>query len=291
MISSKEGHTILDLKGLKDKKIACLTLDVEQDYAGLLSEPTYEGLMHIPKLVKFLKERNISLTCFVQGSLFETHPAEIEQFFSLDVEFELHSYSHPGPTKMDFRFEVKKGKQAYRRFFARDPLGYRSPLGFISEENDWEILVSNGFKFDSSIFPSLRPGIFDNRNKPTEPYFLDDYPIIEFPFTVFSDTIRIPIALSYMKLFGKLYFYSLKFSSLPKLIVFDFHLHDLFKLPSANGIFLEKRLSFFYRKLFKRIYYEKGDTGFSILNEFIQVLQKKGYLFLKLADVYKALLT
>lgn len=290
MVSSKKGYTILDLSGLENQKVVCLTLDVEQDYGGLLSEPTYEGLGHIPELVKLLRKRNIPLTCFVQGSLIEAHSSEIEQLFSLDVEFELHSYSHPGPREMDFEFEVEEGKQAYRKFLAKDPLGYRSPLGVINEKNDYEILVAHGFKFDSSVFPSLRPGIFNNLNKPTKPYFWDNFPIIEFPLTVFSDTIRIPVALSYIKLFGKPYLYLLKLSSLPNLIIFDFHLHDLLRLPSANEIFLENRLSFFNKRLFKRIYHEKGDIGFSILKELIRVLQKRGYLFLKLADVYEALL-
>jgi len=190
---------------------------------------------------------------------------------------------------MNFEFEVKKSKKAYRRFFAKDPLGYRSPLGFINGGNDYKILVSNGFKFDSSIFPSWRPGAFNNLNKPLTPYFLNSCPIVEFPFTVFSDIIRIPIALSYIKLFGSPYLYLLKLSSLPNLIIFDFHLHDLFRLTSVDKIFLENRLPFFYKKLFKRIYQEKEDTGFLILNEFIQSLQKKRYIFLKLADVYEAL--
>ena len=77
MISSKKRYTILGLNNFKYKKIACLTLDVEQDYGDLLDEPNYEGLKYIPKLVRFLKERNIPLTCFVKGSLFETHPNEV----------------------------------------------------------------------------------------------------------------------------------------------------------------------------------------------------------------------
>jgi len=283
-----QKYKLLDLNNLDIQKVVCLTLDVEQDYGDLLQEPTYEGLKYISKLVGFLKEKNIPLTCFVQASLLETHASYIDPFFLLDVEFELHSYSHPGPESINFEFEVKKGKQVFKQFFARDPVGYRSPLGFIDEEG-YKILVSHEFKFDSSIFPSIRPGIFNNLTKPTRPYILNGYSIVEFPFTVFSEIIRVPVALSYIKLLGKPYLDLIKFSSLPSLIIFDFHLHDIFNLTSASKIFSKDGLSPLYKKIFKKIYVE-GDDGFLVFKKFIQILQKKDYVFLKLSDVYKALL-
>lgn len=282
MVSSK--NSIIDFSKLSNKKVACLTLDIEQDYGDLLENPSYEGLEHVPELVKILKEKNIPLTCFVQGSLLESHSTQIESFFALDVEFELHSYSHPGSKSINTRFEIEKGREAYRRFFGENPLGYRSPLGIINDQ-DYEILTANGFKFDSSVFPSLRPGVFNNLRKPTKPYHINGLGITEFPFTVFSDVIRIPIALSYLKLIGKPYIYLLKAFSLPSLIIFCFHLHDLFELSSSNKIPL-KEYPLIYRKIFRKIYQERK-SGLLILEEFIKILQKKEYMFLKLIDVYK----
>jgi len=86
IFNNRKEYTVFNLSGFKDKKIVCLTLDVEQDYGDLLDEPSYEGLKYVPKLAKFLKEKNIALTCFTQGSLFETHPNEIEQLFFLDLK-------------------------------------------------------------------------------------------------------------------------------------------------------------------------------------------------------------
>lgn len=279
-------YTIINCPALRDKKIVCLTLDLEQDYGDLLEKLSYEGLKHIPELVNFLQERNIPLTCFVQGSLFETHPTQIKQLSVLDVEFELHSYSHPGSEEMNSRFEIEKGTEAYRKFFGREPVGYRSPLGVINAK-DYEILASNGFRFDSSIFPSLRPGAFNNVRKPTKPFRIDGSEIIEFPFTVFSNIIRIPIALSYIKLIGKPYFYLLKTFSLPNLVVFDFHFHDLFLLSSSDKIPI-KDYSFLYRWVFRRIYQGSG-SGLAILDRLLTVLQKRGYNFQKLAEVYEAI--
>ena len=284
MTPNKQEYHILNLDSLK-QKVVCLTLDVEQDYGDLLDEPSYEGLQHIPDLVNLFKGRNIPLTCFVQGSILETHAAQLEPFSRLDVEFELHSYSHPGPNEIDSTAEIERGRQAYREFFHKDPLGYRTPLGAIKGK-DYQVLASNGFKFDSSVFPSFRPGVFNNLRKPTKPYLLNETKIIEFPFTVFSDFIRVPVALSYIQLFGKPYLDLLKVVHCPNLIIFDFHLHNLFKLSSANKIPLA-RLSFIYRKIFSRIYQEEG--GLHILDELITSLQKRGYTFHKLVDLYEAI--
>ena len=285
MVSNKEKYTMLDLHNLKNEKVVCLTLDVEQDYGDLLDEPSYEGLQYIPDLVNFFKERDIPLTCFVQGSLLETHPNQIEQLSALDVEFELHSYSHPKPKEKNTEFEIEKGKEAYKGFFAKDPMGYRAPLGVINEKG-YETLASHGFKFDSSIFPSIRPGAFNNLGKPTKPYLLNSSKIVEFPFTVFSSIIRIPIALSYIKLLGRPYLYLLRTLSLPNLLIFDFHLHDLFKLSSSNKLPLKKS-AFVYRRIFKRIYSGGKPNGLQLLNEFITLLESKGYAFSKLVDIYQ----
>jgi len=282
---SKEEYTILNPHPLKEK-VVYLTLDVEQDYGSLLEEPSYKGLEHIPDLVKFLKGKNIPLTCFVQGSLLKTHSAQVKQLAGLDVEFELHSFSHPRAKDANVKSEIESGKQAYFNFFGKEPVGYRCPDGVINKE-DYEVLAANGFKFDSSVFPSLRPGAFCNLRTPIKPYLLNNTKIVEFPITVPSSIIRIPIALSYIKLFGKPYLYFLKTFALPKLIVFGFHLHDLFEIDSSNNIPLEK-FPFIDRWIFKRIY-QKKKNGLRILNEFIIMLEKKGYTFSKLINVYEAL--
>jgi len=279
-------YKIVDCPELENRKVVCLTLDVEQDYGDLLNEPAYEGLEYIPELADFFKEKGIPLTCFVQGSLFETHPEKIEVLLHLDAEIELHSYSHPGPDKMNVKFEVERGKKAYYDYFGRPPAGYRSPLGVIREQ-DYEILAENGFKFDSSIFPSLRPGAFNNLRKPTKPYLLNNSRIVEFPFTVFSDVLRIPISLSYIKLFGKPYIYLLKNFSLPSLIVFDFHLHDLFHLRSSDKT-SSKKFPAIYHLIFRKIY-QNDRSGVTILDELITILKRKGYSFQKLMDVYKVI--
>jgi len=288
MASIREEYTIINLHDFISEKVVCLTLDVEQDYAGLLDEPSYEGLSHIETLVDFLKERDIPLTCFIQGSLFETHSNELKKFLALDdIEFELHSYSHSNTQKSNIAFEVKRGKEAYEKFFGKNPIGYRSPNGIIKDMH-YQILASNGFKFDSSIFPSLRPGAFNNLGKPTRPYLVNNAQIIEFPFTVFSNLIRVPMSLSYIKLFGKLCLYLLKSFELPDFIIFNLHLHDLFELDSSKKMPLS-RFSPIYRLIFKRLYQKRKSNCLAILDELIAIFHQKDCTFSKLDDIYKSI--
>ena len=63
-----KGNSVIDSPFIENRKTACLTLDLEQDYGDLLEKPGYEGLEHIPELVNLLKQRGLPLTCFVQGS-------------------------------------------------------------------------------------------------------------------------------------------------------------------------------------------------------------------------------
>ncbi|MFC1915600.1 polysaccharide deacetylase family protein [Chloroflexota bacterium] len=278
--------TPVDSNNLKNKKIACLRMDLEQDFGDLLDEPRYEGLNYVDDLVAFLKKKRIPLTCFVQGNLFTTHPDIIKKLSILDIEFELHSHSHPKIKEMDLEFEIQRGKEAYCDFWGKEPRGYSAPLGFINDQT-YKLLARYGFKYDSSVSPSFRPSVFNNLGKPLKPYLVNDE-ILELPISVFSWLIRIPMSLSYIILLGKPYFYLLKNAKLSNLINFNFHLHDLFDLDSAKALPLEK-FPPIYRAVFGRIYRKRERNGLLILSQFIDSLRQKGYTFSKLIDIYEAI--
>ncbi|MBI4333586.1 MAG: polysaccharide deacetylase family protein [Chloroflexi bacterium] len=277
---------IAKLTGLTGPRRACVTLDIEQDYGDLLAEPSYEGLGHLGDLAKFLGEQRIPVTCFIQGSLLETHPAQIRKLSSLDVDFELHSYSHPHPSRSKTRFEIEKGREIYRNFFGKDPSGYRAPLAVITAEG-YEALASNNFKFDSSVSPSVRPGTFSNFRTPAAPYYLPDYKLVEFPFSVVSP-LRIPLGISYIKLLGKIYLSFLKHAALPGLVIVAAHLHDLFPLKAAAKIDC-RPFSPLYRYVFNRIYKDPTRDGLSLLATVIGILKRKDYAFTRLDRVYEGI--
>ncbi len=284
----KESQSVIEISRILKTRVACITLDIEQDFGDLLNEPRYEGLDHIGELVAFLKQRNIPVTCFVQASLLETHPTRIEALSGIDAELELHSYSHPHPGKGNQKYQIEKGRETFRNYFGRDPSGYRAPLGVITEP-DYEVLAANCFKFDSSIFPSIRPGTFNNLGKPIKPYFVAGHRLVEFPLAVLSNRLRIPLSLSYMKLFGRGFPCLLKAFNLPHLVIFNAHLHDLFALRSADEIDY-RQASPTDRFIFDRVYRKSSaGSGMAILEQFIRLLGDKGYHFARLDSVYQSI--
>lgn len=272
-----------DMNRLKNRKIACLTLDLEQDHGGLLDKPEYHGFSVIDPLVEFLKNKNIPLTCFVQGSLFESHPNIIDKFSSIQTEFELHTYKHSEYEVINHEYEIKTGKIAYENYFGYQPKAYRSQAGIISEKL-FTILSSEGFKFDSSVIPAFRPGVYNGLDNPTVPHLLCESQIFEFP--VSTSVFKIPISLSYLKLMGRIYFKLLEMSNLPDLVIFCFHLHDLQLLKSSKNIPYD-HFPLHHKIAFKRTY--SSDNGFELLKEFVEMLSRKGYSFSDLNTVYELL--
>jgi hypothetical protein len=273
----------LDLGRFAQKRIACVTLDLEQDYGHLghfLDKPTYEAFSALGRLTDLLLSAKIPLTCFVQGSLFESHPYLIDQMAPLKAEFEVHTYTHPPPQTIDHAYEIEKSCEVYRDFFGKDPQGYRTPSGMVSDQL-FSLLPDYPFKFDSSVVPSARPGVYNSLDKPIVPYFIGDSDVIEFPSAVYSNTLRIPISLSYLKLLGNPAMWFMEFSSLPNVVIFSFHLHDLMILDSLKKI----PAACTERLIFHRIYMR--NDGFEMLGNVIALLRRKGYEFFKMDNLYR----
>ena len=167
--------------------------------------------------------------------------------------------------------EIKKSKKIYEDFFKKEPIGYRFPLGVLRDK-EYKILKENGFKFDSSIFPTYRPGFFNNLDKPLNIY--NEEGIIEIPFSVISKTIRIPLSLSYIKLFYPLHFLK-KYNNNP--LIFDFHIHDLYMLNSTKKLSTMKKLP----------YIRYRDNGVHLFLRFCNNLKEQGYESIKISKVYE----
>jgi hypothetical protein len=254
----------------KASKICFLTMDLENDCGGRIG-PVFDTIheKNIHQLTRFINQHQLPLTLFVTGQLFEEKRKElglIQQEIK-EVEFALHSYSHPN-LLTDYSQEIEKGVMAYKDFMGKGPLGYRAPQGKISS-NDLACLKKHQFQYDSSIIPTIRPGVFNNRKMPKGPHFLEEYNLWEIPCSVFSFT-GIPMGLGHIRLMGqsitKFLFFILP---LPQFIVFAFHLHDIIQTEHVDK--LQGFWNFFYRR--------NVGQGFSLLDFVIKDLKKKGYSF------------
>lgn len=260
------------------EKVATVTLDIEPDYGGQLGD-RYHTLQHqggLERLRRFTQQTQIPITGFIVGNSLDRHPEVVQTVQSFIAEFHLHSYSHD-LNQGNSLSEIRLAKNAYERYFGRPPIGYRAPYGVISEL-ETEYLHREGFLFDASIFPTYRPGLFNNLGYSSDPFFYQSG-LCEIPFGVISG-VRFPVTLSYIKFFGFTTFTVLAgMFGLPNLLVIDSHLHDYLVSDSLQELPWHKRFR----------YLRHQDSGVELLTQICQFLQHHGYRFETMGKIYTRL--
>lgn len=260
-------------------KLACITLDLEA--FGNDSNPKACRLLNDEKLftrlATILRKHQVRLTIFVAAKLLEEVPSAVERFASLDSEFELHSYSH-NVADTDSYAEIERAYNAYVDYFGKKPLGYRAPWGKISTEG-LERLTQFGFKYDSSVWPSFRPGVFNNLRTSLTPFHYENNSLVEVPMAVVPK-VRLIVSLSYLKFFGlRLYRSLFKACGLPNPLVFCMHLNDLQIDPEALArAELPRWVKYYHARNVK--------GAFDIFEAFLSILEEQGYQFAYMSEVY-----
>lgn len=152
-------------------------------------------------LLEMFARHNVKATFFTLGYVAETHPELVRQIANAGHEVACHSYHHRliyHQTPEEFRQDVKKSKQLLEDIIGVPVIGYRAPTYSITEKSLWalDILIEEGFKYDSSIFPTRhdRYGIPDAERFP-HVLHRPAGEIIEFPpSTVQFGSTNIPIS-------------------------------------------------------------------------------------------------
>lgn len=262
------------------EKTVALTLDLECDYGTALETNTYEAAKHTPKLRSFLEEYDVPLTCFLQTELLEEAPEVVKtlQQASVPTDFHAHSHTHPHPKHANFEEELDASLKLIEDRFSNDVVGYRFPDGAIPT-NGYKMLADRNVDFSSSLFPTWRPGRFDNLDRTITPH--EPLPgLTELPLTPFSSVVRIPVSISYLKLLGGLY-QKLVSRYPPDVIIFDIHMHDLTTPSTISSLSLPYRM----------IYERNREHGYSVLSQFVEALQERGYRFETMSKLYMDLKT
>jgi peptidoglycan/xylan/chitin deacetylase (PgdA/CDA1 family) len=260
-----------------DERAIYLTLDLECDYGTALPANTYEADRETDQLVDLLERYSAPLSCFVQTEVLEEAPTAVRTLAEADVpvSFHAHSHTHPPRAEADVEYEVRESVARVQSEFETEHIGYRFPDGD-AYPTDYEILGRHGVSFSSTLFPSWRPGRFNNARRDRKPFRHRDSGVVELPFTVQSDLIRIPVSISYLKFLGRGYDWLVRQDS-PTIIIFDMHMHDLV-VPSTFAD-LPRR--------YKLVYARHKHDGFAMLDRLLDSLQSNGYRFGELTELYE----
>lgn len=117
----------------------------------------------IDMLLELLAQHEVSATFFTLGWIAEQHPHVVRTIANAGHEIASHSYWHRrvlALTPKEFRADLRRSKSLLEDVTSRAVNGYRAPSFSIVPGTEWafDVLVDEGFRYDSSLFPIRRPG-------------------------------------------------------------------------------------------------------------------------------------
>lgn len=150
-------------------------------------------------LLDLLARHEARATFFTLGWVAERFPGLIRDIVRAGHEVASHSYWHRRVTTLTpaaFREDLRRSKQVLEDVAGERVDGYRAPSFSIvpGVEWAWEILVEEGFTYDSSAFPIVRPG-YGNPGAPRDPHVIvtPSGPLHQYPLATASiGAIRLP---------------------------------------------------------------------------------------------------
>ena len=218
----------------------------------------------LDRFSELVRCHELKLTVFATGRVLEHQREALEYFQRMGAEIELHGYDHV-LQESTAAGEVRKGVAAYRNVFGKVPLGYRAPGGVISPTL-MEELVRAGIRYDSSVFPSFRWGMYSNLGSPLGPHRHPHLPLLELPIGVVPGA-RLPIAASYIRLLGfPLYKILFRLFGRPSPIVYLLHLVDLIPVEMRQHL-----------PTYLRYIHARGDgRGMEVFEETVTVFRGRG---------------
>lgn len=145
------------------------------------------------RLLDLLDHRGVLATFFVLGWVAERHPGLVRDIHARGHEVACHGHAHRVIYRMDrdgLRADVRRAKRAIEDAAGVPVVGYRAPTFSVVPETLWalEILVEEGFRYDSSIFPIHhdRYGIPDGPRFPGRLRLPGGGELVEFPITTLA---------------------------------------------------------------------------------------------------------
>jgi polysaccharide deacetylase family protein (PEP-CTERM system associated) len=152
----------------------------------------------IDELLETLDRHGARGTFFVLGWIAAYRPEVVRAISAAGHEIASHGFWHERVTALDrdsFRDDVRSSKQILEDLIGAEILGYRAPSFSIIPGWEWafDILIEEGYRYDSSLFPIHRRG-YGYPDSPRVPHMIQraDGHIAEFPLATTS-VLRYPI--------------------------------------------------------------------------------------------------
>jgi polysaccharide deacetylase family protein (PEP-CTERM system associated) len=115
------------------------------------------------RLLALLARHNAQATCFVVGWVAARQRDLIRTMARAGHEIASHGWDHARVTHLtpaQFRDSVRRSKQLLEEITGEPVVGFRAPSFSIVAGREWalDILLEEGYRYDSSLFPIRRPG-------------------------------------------------------------------------------------------------------------------------------------
>jgi polysaccharide deacetylase family protein (PEP-CTERM system associated) len=179
-----------------------LTVDVEEHFQVELFRHTVSRdtwrerqsrlTMNLIRLLDILDQHQTLATFFTLGWVADRHPQLISMIRDRGHELASHGYWHESIKRMSpeqFREDLQRSLEALNKAAEVEVIGYRAPTfsAELDREWIWEILLANGIRYDSSIYPAHHD-IYGDPTAPRFPYAIntDNGALLEIPPTTYK---------------------------------------------------------------------------------------------------------
>lgn len=173
------------------------TIDVEEYFQVTALEP------HIPRsrwdsmdsrlekgmgrLLEVMDETGTRGTFFILGIVAKKHPGMVRELVDSGHEVASHGWDHRRVWELDpeeFRRQARESRACLEDLAGAEVLGYRAPSFSIVRGGEWalDVLVQEGYRYDSSLYPVRRPGYgYPGGGRTVHTLELESGPLIEVP--------------------------------------------------------------------------------------------------------------
>ncbi|MEO8031333.1 MAG: XrtA system polysaccharide deacetylase [Gemmatimonadota bacterium] len=199
------------IPGSQPPAVHLFTVDVEEHFQVVALEPWVHRdswdsqpsrvARNVDLLLDLMAARAAFGTFFILGWVADRHPEVVRRIAAAGHEIASHGWWHRRVTTLSpdqFRTEVRDSKALLESVSGQPVSGYRAPSFSIIPGHEWafDVLLEEGYRYDSSLFPIRRPD-YGYPSAPPDPHYLlrPSGALLEIPLaTTMIGGIRVPAA-------------------------------------------------------------------------------------------------